>query len=63
MVYFVCVQVLQDDELRALLLDTELQQTLRECGDPAVFQRVMRDPVMAYKIKKLYAAGLVGTAR
>jgi hypothetical protein len=54
---------LQDDELRALLLDTELQQTLRECGDPVVFQRVMRDPVMAYKIKKLYAAGLVGTAR
>ncbi len=46
-----------------MLMDPELQNTLQECSDPVVFQRVMRDPVMAYKIKKLYEAGLVGTAK
>ena len=56
-------QVLEDNELREMLMDPELQRILQECGDPIKFQQHMRDPVIAFKIKKLYQAGLVGTAR
>lgn len=57
------VQIVQDDELRNMLMDPKLQQILQECNDPRKFQAHMRDPVTAYKIKKLYDAGLVGTAK
>ena len=57
------LKVLQDEELREMLMDPELQKILQECGDPAKFQRHMRDPAIAYKIKRLYEAGLVGTAK
>lgn len=86
------MQIVQDDELRNLLMDPKLQQILQECNDPRKFQAHMRDPVTgtftlssqccvvllqcltqscycivwcltAYKIKKLYDAGLVGTAK
>lgn len=40
-----------------------MQKVLQECGDPAKFAKHMRDPVIAYKIKKLHQAGLVGTAK
>jgi hypothetical protein len=33
-----------------------------ECGDPRKYSNYMRDPVIAYKIRRLYEAGLVGTA-
>lgn len=56
-------EIVQDDELRNLLMDPKLQQILQECNDPRKFQAHMRDPVTAYKIKKLYDAGLVGTAK
>jgi len=56
-------EIVQDDELRDLLMDPKLQQILQECNDPRKFQAHMRDPVTAYKIKKLYDAGLVGTAK
>jgi len=52
-----------DRELSALLLDPDLQRILVECGDPIKFQMHMRDPSTARKIKKLYEAGLVGTAK
>lgn len=56
-------QILQDDELRSMLMDPTLQQILLECGDPAHFQRHMRDPETARKIVRLQQAGLVGTAK
>jgi hypothetical protein len=45
-----------------MLLDPELQRVLKECNDPVSFQRHMKDPVIAYKIRRLFEAGLVGTA-
>jgi len=56
-------QILQDEELRSMLMDPALQQILLECGDPAQFQRHMRDPETARKIVRLQQAGLVGTAK
>ena len=60
---FLLHQILQDDELRSMLMDPALQQILLECGDPAHFQRHMRDPETARKIVRLQQAGLVGTAK
>jgi hypothetical protein len=57
-----CHQVLEDEELRSMLMDPELQRILMECGDPVKFQQHMANPTTAKKINKLYAAGLVGTA-
>jgi hypothetical protein len=57
-------EVLQDEELRTMLMDPETQRVLQQCGnDHAAFQRYMQDPVWAYKIKKLFKAGLVGVAK
>jgi hypothetical protein len=56
-------QILADEELRAMLVDPELQRVLVECGDPARFQHHMRDPDTRRKIMRLQQAGLVGTAR
>ena len=56
------VQVLSNPELRDMLMDVEFQKILQECSDPVKFQRDMRDPVIASKIKKMYESGLVGTA-
>ena len=56
-------QILQDDELRSMLMDPALQQILLECGDPVHFQTHMRDPETARKIIRLQQAGLVGTAK
>ncbi len=44
-------------------MDSQLQQILIDCGDPIKFQMHMRNPDTAKKIKKLYEAGLVGTAK
>ena len=60
---FYSCQVLSDPDLREMLMDPQLQTILQECGDPMKFQQHMRNPVTAAKIKKLYAAGLVGTAQ
>jgi hypothetical protein len=56
-------QVLEDPELRSMLLDPNLQQILAECNDPVKFQQHMRNPEIARKIHKLFQAGLVGTAK
>ena len=55
--------VLNDPELRSLLLDPHMQTILAECSDPRRFQAHMRDPVTAGRIKRLFDAGLVGTAK
>jgi len=52
--------ILANDELRALLMDSALQAILKECGDPRKFQQHMRDPDTARKIQVLMKAGLVG---
>mmetsp|Transcript_19551 Transcript_19551/g.28124 ORF Transcript_19551/g.28124 Transcript_19551/m.28124 type:complete len:297 (+) Transcript_19551:228-1118(+) len=56
-------EIVQNDELRALLMDVELQQILKECNDPVKFRQHMSNPVTARKIKTLYEAGLVGTTK
>ena len=56
-------QIVQNDELRGLLMDVQLQGILQECSDPRKFQMHMSNPVTAAKIKKLYDAGLVGTTK
>ena len=56
-------QIIADPELKELLMDFDMQRILQECNDPQKFQRHMRDPVVAYKIKRLWDAGLVGTTK
>lgn len=56
-------EVLEDPELRSMLMDSELQRILQECNDPVRFQYYMRDPIISKKIRKLFKAGLVGTAK
>jgi hypothetical protein len=53
------LQILQDPELRDLLMDGKMQQVLMDCGDPVNFQQHMRDPSTAAKLRKLQQAGLV----
>jgi len=55
--------IVADAELSALLLDVNMQRVLQECGDPVKFRRHMADPATAKKIKKLFDAGLVATAK
>jgi hypothetical protein len=56
-------EIINNAELTAMLMDPKMQSILQECGDPVKFQRYMRDPVIAAKIKKLFDAGLVGTSK
>ena len=56
-------EIVNDPELSAMLLDTDLQRILLECGDPRKFQVHMQNSETARKIKKLYQSGLVGTAK
>ena len=56
-------KVINNPELTALLMDPKMQMVLQECGDPVKFQRIMRDPVMAANIKKLFDAGLVSMGK
>lgn len=52
-------QILQDPELRDLLMDGNMQRVLMECGDPVKFRQHLADPVTARKLRKLKDAGLV----
>jgi hypothetical protein len=56
-------EILKNDELRAMLMDPNLQKILQECGDPIKFQYYMRDPVISKKIKILFDNGLAGVAK
>jgi hypothetical protein len=55
--------IIQDPELSAMLMDPKMQAVLQDCGDPRKFQQIMRDPIMAKKIKKLFDSGLVSMAK
>jgi hypothetical protein len=52
-------QILEDPELRSLLMDAEFQRILVECGDPVKLQAHMRNAETARKIRKLQQSGLV----
>jgi len=52
-------QILNDPQLRELLMDAELQKTLMECSQPQRLQYHMRNPELAKKIRRLVDAGLV----
>ena len=54
-------EIVQDAELSALLLDVDMQRILQECGDSLKYRKHMSDPATAYKIKRLFEAGLVAT--
>lgn len=56
-------EILEDEELRGFLMDPDLQRILQECNDPIAFQKHMRHAPTAAKIKRLFDAGLVGTAK
>ena len=55
--------VIANPELTKLLMDPNMQKILQECSTPALFRNHMRNPVTAKKIKLLFDAGLVGTAK
>eukprot|EP00981_Chlorochromonas_danica_P004881 scaffold978_cov172-Ochromonas_danica.AAC.12 len=52
-------KILEDPELRDMLMDPDLQRILMECGDPRLFQQHMHNPTTARKLQRLKAAGLV----
>ena len=54
-------KILSNPELRELLMDVNMQNILKECGNPLKFQQYMKDPVISKKIKLLMDNGLVGT--
>ena len=51
--------VLQDEELRGILMDPGTQHLLRSCSDPSALQKAMRDPQTRAKFEKLAKAGLI----
>lgn len=53
------LQILQDPELRDLLMDAAFQAILVDCNDPVKYAMHMRNKETARKLKKLQAAGLV----
>ena len=61
-------RILRDPELRELLLDPAMQTVLQSCagsdnGSGLVLQQYMRDPIMAPRLRKLAAAGLIQIKR
>eukprot|EP00742_Colponemidia_sp_Colp-10_P006502 GILJ01006967.1.p1 GENE.GILJ01006967.1~~GILJ01006967.1.p1 ORF type:complete len:206 (-),score=50.62 GILJ01006967.1:240-830(-) len=57
-------RALADPEIRALLQDPTVQKLLNDLrsSQQVDIRRVMMDPVMAPKVRKLMASGLLGTA-
>ena len=51
--------VLQQPELRELLMDPGMQRVLQECGDPSALARYMRHPEFGPKLQLMARAGLV----
>eukprot|EP01038_Epipyxis_sp_PR26KG_P011516 gene11516-15426_t len=56
-------KILDDQELRDMLMDPALQAILLECNDPMKYQHHMRDPIISRKIRRLLESGLLATAR
>lgn len=52
-------KVLQDTELRELLMDPGMQRVLQECGEPHVLARYMRHPEFGPKLQLMARAGLI----
>lgn len=52
-------KVLQQPELRELLMDPGMQRVLQECGDPRVLARYMRHPDFGPKLQLMARAGLI----
>lgn len=52
-------RVLQQPELRELLMDPGMQRVLQECGDPQALARYMRHPEYGPKLQLMARAGLV----
>lgn len=52
-------EVLQQPELRELLMDPGMQRVLQECGEPAALARYMRHPEYGPKLQLMARAGLV----
>lgn len=52
-------KVLEHPELRALLVDPEMQRVLQECGEPSGLARYMRHPEYGPKLQVMARAGLV----
>ena len=53
--------ILQNSELRDMLMDVKMQNIIKDCGDPIKFRQYMSNPDIAKKLKKLFDAGLIGT--
>ncbi|CAM9308527.1 unnamed protein product [Laminaria digitata] len=51
--------VLQQPELRELLMDPGMQRVLQECGEPSSLARYMRHPEFGPKLQLMARAGLV----
>ena len=52
-------RVLQQPELRELLMDPGMQRVLQECGEPSALARYMRHPEFGPKLQLMARAGLV----
>uniref|UniRef100_A0A7S2FPN2 STI1/HOP DP domain-containing protein n=1 Tax=Octactis speculum TaxID=3111310 RepID=A0A7S2FPN2_9STRA len=52
-------KVMQDEEMRALLMDPEMQQVMITCQQPGALQKYMVDPLWGPRIRKLAQSGLV----
>ncbi|CAM9496205.1 unnamed protein product [Ectocarpus sp. 6 AP-2014] len=52
-------KVLQQPELRELLMDPGMQRVLQECGDPQELARYMRHPEFGPKLQLMAKAGLI----
>eukprot|EP00616_Rhizochromulina_sp_CCMP1243_P012869 CAMPEP_0118974134 /NCGR_PEP_ID=MMETSP1173-20130426/11090_1 /TAXON_ID=1034831 /ORGANISM="Rhizochromulina marina cf, Strain CCMP1243" /LENGTH=383 /DNA_ID=CAMNT_0006923843 /DNA_START=15 /DNA_END=1163 /DNA_ORIENTATION=- len=52
-------RIMQDTELRELLMDSGLQRVMMECQQPGKLQMYMRDKTWGPKLRKLADAGLV----
>ncbi|CAM9120996.1 unnamed protein product [Scytosiphon promiscuus] len=51
--------VLQQPELRELLMDPSMQRVLQECGEPQVLARYIRHPEFGPKLRRMSQAGLI----
>lgn len=51
--------VLQQPELKELLMDPGMQRVLQECGEPAALAKYMRDAEFGPKLRLMARAGLV----
>jgi hypothetical protein len=54
-------EIVNNPEIAQMLMDPAMQTILQECGDPAKFQKHMRNPETARKIDLLFKSGLVKT--